>query len=173
MKPIFLIGYMAAGKTTLGKALARQLNMQFIDLDFYIEQRFHTTIADFFANRGEDAFRKVEKSMLQEVGEFCDVVISAGGGTPCFFDNMDYMLSRGTVVWLQANEECIARRIMQRPGKRPLMTESDHDTLIENIRSGLRDRSPFYSRANIHFNAEKLESRQEIAQTLESFLPLL
>lgn len=80
---IFLIGYMASGKTTLGRALARELGFRFIDLDFYIEQRFRHRIPELFAHNGEAGFRDIEGRMLRESGEFCDTVVSCGGGTPC------------------------------------------------------------------------------------------
>ena len=89
MTRILLIGFMAAGKTTLGKALARDLGLQFIDLDHYIENRFHCTVAQLFTERGEEGFRQIERTMLHEVAEFEDVIIATGGGTPCFFDNMN------------------------------------------------------------------------------------
>ena len=95
MTRIFLIGYMGAGKTTLGKAFSRELGLTFIDLDWYIEERFHKTVQQLFSERGEQGFRELEQKMLHEVAEFEDVVISAGGGTPCFFDNMDYMNACG------------------------------------------------------------------------------
>ena len=75
---IFLTGYMGAGKTTLGKALARELHIPFIDLDWYIEERFHKTVGELFSERGEASFRELEKNMLHEVGEFEDVVIPSG-----------------------------------------------------------------------------------------------
>ena len=90
---IFLIGYMGAGKTTLGKAFAREMGLTFVDLDWYIEERFHKTIRQLFTEMGEDGFRELEKRMLHEVADFENVVISTGGGTPCFFDNMEFMKS--------------------------------------------------------------------------------
>lgn len=107
MKRIFLIGYMGSGKTTLGKAFARAMQLQFIDLDWYIEERFHKTVQELFAERGEEGFREVERNMLHEAGEFENVVIAAGGGTPCFFDNIDYMNRVGdTVFWMSVLKSC-------------------------------------------------------------------
>ena len=103
MTRIFLIGYMGAGKTTLGKAFARAMGLAFVDLDWYIEERFHKTIRQIFSERGEDGFRELEKRMLHEAGDFEDVVISVGGGTPCFFDNMDYMNQTGETVFLDVD----------------------------------------------------------------------
>ena len=80
MVRIFLTGYMGAGKTTLGKAFARKLNIPFIDLDWYIEERFHKTVGELFTERGEAGFRELERNMLHEVAEFENVVISTGGG---------------------------------------------------------------------------------------------
>ena len=101
MRRIFLIGYMGAGKTTIGKVLAKELGMQFYDLDWYIEGRMHKTIPQIFAERGEEGFRQIEHNMLHEVAEFEDVIISCGGGTPCFFDNIDYLNQQGDVVYLK------------------------------------------------------------------------
>ena len=85
MKRVFLIGYMGSGKTTLGKAYSAATGLQFVDLDWYIEERMHKSISDLFAERGEDGFRLLEQKMLHEAGEFENVLIACGGGTPCFF----------------------------------------------------------------------------------------
>ena len=95
MKRVFLVGYMGAGKTTVGKELAKLAGLSFIDLDFYIEGRYHKAVSQIFAERGEEAFREIERNMLHEVAEFEDVLISTGGGAPCFFDNMEFMNASG------------------------------------------------------------------------------
>ena len=123
--PIFIIGYMACGKTTLGRALARRLGREFIDLDFYIEQRFRRSISQIFATDGEEAFRSAEHAMLAEVGEMQDVVIACGGGTPCFHGNMDFMLSRGTVIYLDTSVDRIVERLTRNRSRRPLMAGKD------------------------------------------------
>lgn len=119
--PLFILGYMACGKTTFGRALARATGREFIDLDFYIEQRFHKSIPEIFAERGENEFRRMESAMLREVGEFENVIIACGGGTPCFNDNMDYMLGQGTTLFLEASEEKIVSRLIENSSRRPLM----------------------------------------------------
>lgn len=97
---IFLTGYMGAGKTTLGKAFARKMNIPFIDLDWYIEERFHKTVGELFTERGEAGFRELERNMLHEVAEFENVVISTGGER-LVFDNMEFMNRAGkTVFWM-------------------------------------------------------------------------
>jgi shikimate kinase len=122
MMRIFLTGYMGAGKTTLGKAFAREMNVPFIDLDWYIEERFHKSIRELFTERGEASFRELERNMLHEVGEFEDVVVSTGGGTPCFFDNMEYMNGCGQTVFLDVHPDILFRIHV---GERILVGEID------------------------------------------------
>ena len=118
---IFLTGYMGAGKTTLGKAFARELNVPFIDLDWYIEERFHKSIRELFVERGEASFRELERNMLHEVSEFEDVIISTGGGTPCFFDNMDYMNGHGQTVFLDVHLDILFNRLRVATHQRPIL----------------------------------------------------
>ena len=103
MKAIILIGYMCVGKTTIGKELAKRRGQMFYDLDWYIEERFRKRVPQIFAEEGEEAFRKKERNMLHEVAEFENVVVSCGGGTPCFFDNIDYMNQAAEVIYLKAS----------------------------------------------------------------------
>ena len=121
MKPLFLVGYMAAGKTTLGRRAAQLLNVEFIDLDAYIESRYRKRISDLFAERGEEGFRDIERRMLHEVAEFDNVLVATGGGTPCFFDNMEYMRHRGVTVYLAASVQTLCRRLSHAKVKRPLV----------------------------------------------------
>lgn len=121
---IFLTGYMGAGKTTLGKAFARELNVPFIDLDWYIEERFHKSIRELFVERGEASFRELERNMLHEVSEFEDVIISTGGGTPCFFDNMDYMNGHGQTVFLDVHLDILFNRLRVATHQRPICREN-------------------------------------------------
>ena len=121
MTRIFLTGYMGAGKTTLGKAYARALGLEFIDLDWYIESRYHRTISQLFAEQGEEKFRQIERNMLREAGEFENVVLSTGGGTPCFFDNMAYMKEQGQTVFLDVPVEVLFRRLRVAKQQRPIL----------------------------------------------------
>ncbi len=170
MNPIFIVGYMASGKTTFGKALARTAGLRHIDLDFFIEQRFHCSVKDFFASKGEEEFRRIEGNMLREVGEFSDVVISCGGGTPCFSGNMDYMNSRGMTVCLKASDDVIADRIIQAGDKRPLMAGKSRDEIMAAIGAHMSVRRPFYDMAKIHISGDRLESKSQIASTVDSFI---
>lgn len=172
MRPIFIVGYMACGKTTFGRALARTAGRDFIDLDFYIEQRFRKSIREIFAERGEEAFRRMEASMLREVGEFENVIISCGGGTPCFLDNMDYMLERGTVVFLEATPQRITERIIANSSRRPLMAGKSPEEIAEAVNAGLASRMCHYTRAHITFPGDELEDRRQIAASVTRFLSL-
>ena len=169
MTRIFLLGYMGAGKTTLGRALATTLGLQFIDLDCYIEERFRKTISQIFAEKGEEEFRNIERRMLHEVGEFEDVIISTGGGTPCFFDNVEYMNAQGTTVFLDVPVERLFIRLSIARHKRPLIKEKNDGQLREFIAEQLEKRLPHYSKALHTFRADKLEDRTQIEESVEAF----
>jgi len=173
MTRIFLIGYMGAGKTTLGKAFARALGLTFVDLDWYIEERFHKSIRQLFAERGEEGFRELEKRMLHEAGDFEDVVISVGGGTPCFFDNMEYMNEAGETVFLDVNLQVLFRRLKVAKQQRPLLDGKTDEELKAFIQEALQKRLPFYTKAKHIFNGERLEDRHQIQQSVERLKELL
>ena len=173
MVRIFLIGYMGAGKTTLGKAFARAMGLSFIDLDWYIESRFHKTIAQLFAERGEDGFRQLERNMLHEVGEFEDVVVSTGGGTPCFFDNMDYLNAQGQTVFLDVDVETLFRRLRVATQQRPILRGKSEEELRTFIEEALAGRAPYYTRARYRFDGSRLESREQIAGSVQRLRELL
>lgn len=170
---VFLVGYMGAGKTTLGKAFARAMNISFIDLDWYIEERFHKTVRQIFEERGEDAFREIERRMLHEVAEFENVIIATGGGTPCFFDNMDYMNSSGDTVFLDVDMKVLFRRLKVAKHQRPLLLNKTDEELNELIYNALEERSPFYRKANYVFSGDRLEDRHQIQESVESLKKML
>ena len=169
MTRILLVGFMAAGKTTLGKALARDLGLQFIDLDHYIESRYRCTVSQLFAERGEEAFRQIEHNMLHEVAEFEDVVISTGGGTPCFFDNMDYMNAQGITVFLEASVDVIHTRLTIARTQRPLVANKNADELRQYITDMLERRNPYYSQATHTFYADYLENNCQVEESVKRF----
>ena len=168
MTRIFLIGYMGAGKTTLGKAFARDTGLDFIDLDWYIEERYHKTVQQLFAERGEEGFRELERKMLHEVADFENVIISAGGGTPCFFDNMEYMNNRGETVFLEVDPAVLFRRLKAAKQQRPLVADKTDDELMDFICEALQKRRPFYSRAKHLFKADELEDKRQIRTSVDS-----
>ena len=167
MVRIFLTGYMGAGKTTLGKALARKLNVPFVDLDWYIEERFHKTVGDLFKERGEQGFRELERNMLHEVGAFEDVVISTGGGAPCFFDNMEFMNAQGTTVFLDVHPDVLFRRLRIAKQQRPILQNKTDEELKAFIVQALEGRLSFYTQAKLIFNADELEDHWQIDQSVD------
>ena len=169
MTRILLIGFMAAGKTTLGRALAHDLGLQFIDLDHYIENRYHRTVSQLFAERGEEAFRQIERNMLREVAEFEDVIIATGGGTPCFFDNMEYMNAQGITVFLNASVDVIHTRLTSARVQRPLVKGKSAEELRTYISQMLDKRMPYYSQARHTFCADRLENICQVEESVKLF----
>ena len=173
MVRIFLTGYMGAGKTTLGKAFARKMNVPFVDLDWYIEERFHKTVGELFTERGETGFRELERNMLHEVAEFEDVVISCGGGTPCFYDNMQYMNAQGDTVYLKASPEVLSAHLKMGKTERPLLKGKTSEELRDFITCQLAAREQYYTQARHVFNVEVLDSYDKIQTSVTNLRTLL
>ena len=173
MKRIILIGYMGAGKTTIGKALAKELGIPFYDLDWYIESRRRKTVPQLFAELGEEGFRKIEHNMLHEVAEFENVIISCGGGTPCFFDNMDYMNQQGEVVYLRCAPEVLQKHLMMGKTERPLLKGKSPEELQNFIREQLEKREPFYTKAHHILDVSLMDNYEKIKITIEKLRELL
>lgn len=169
MTRILLIGYMGAGKTTLGNALAQELGLSFIDLDLFIEERFRKSISQIFSEKGEEEFRRIEQNMLHEVAEFEDVIISTGGGTPCFFDNIDYMNNKGITVYLQVPTERLFTRLSIARRSRPLIKDKSDEELLCFISEQLSKRELFYKKATYTFVADKLEDKKQISESVKEF----
>lgn len=167
MKRIIIIGYMGAGKTTVGKVLAQTLGLPFYDLDWYIESRMRRTVKQLFDERGEDGFRLVERNMLHEAAEFEDVVISCGGGTPCFFDNMDYMNEQGDTVYLKASPEVLYGHLKMGKTVRPLLLNKTPEEVQVFIREQLKQREPFYSKARHTIDVNLLDNYDKIQITVQ------
>ena len=162
MVRVILIGYMGAGKTTVGKALAANLGLTFYDLDWYITMRYHRSVPEIFAERGEEGFRDLERRMLHEVAEFENVVVSCGGGTPCFFDNMEYMNSLADTVYLKAEPDVLAKHLKMGKGKRPLIEGKSPEELETYIQESLQAREPYYSQAKYTIDISVLDTFTKI-----------
>ena len=164
---------MGSGKTTVGKALSKDTGMMFYDLDWYIESRMHKTVSQLFAERGEEGFRKIEYNMLHEVAEFEDVIISCGGGTPCFFDNIDYLNRQGDVIYLKATPETLYKHLLMAKVERPLLKGKSPDELIAYITQHLKEREPFYSRARHTIDVTVLDEYDKIKITVQQLKDML
>ncbi len=173
MRRIILIGYMGSGKTTLGKALSKETGLMFYDLDWYIESRMRKTISELFAEMGEEGFRKVEYNMLHEVAEFEDVIISCGGGTPCFFDNMDYLNQQGDVVYLKATPETLYKHLQMARVERPLLKGKSQEELIDYITTHLQEREPYYQQARYQLDVNLLDNYDKIQDSVAAIRSLL
>ena len=173
MTRIILIGYMGAGKTTIGKALSKELGIIFYDLDWYIESRMRKTVSEIFAERGEEGFRKIEYNMLHEVAEFEDVIISCGGGTPCFFDNMDYLNQQGLTVYLKAEPEVLYKHLQMAKVERPLLKGKSKEELLTFFKEQLEKREPFYTKARYTLDVTLMDDYEKIKISVAKIRELL
>lgn len=163
---VILIGYMGAGKTTVGKALAKDLGVTFYDLDWYIETRMRRTVKQLFDERGEEGFRRLERNMLHEVAEFENVVISCGGGTPCFFDNMEYMNQQGQTVYLKASPETLFQHLHMGRGVRPRLLGKTDQEIMDFIRREVPEREHYYLQARHTVCVDLLDNFEKINTTI-------
>ena len=173
MTSIILIGYMWAGKTTLGRMLAQKLGVMFYDLDWYIESRMHTTVKQIFDEKGEEGFRRIERNMLHEAAEFENIVLSCGGGTPCFFDNIDYMNSCARTVYLKASPDVLLAHLKMGRTVRPLLQGKTPEELALFIRQQLEAREPFYAKARYTLDVDILDNYSKITDTVGHLTAML
>ena len=173
MRRIILVGYMGSGKTTVGKALSKETGMMFYDLDWYIESRRRKTVPQIFAEVGEEGFRQIEHNMLHEVAEFEDVIISCGGGTPCFFDNIDYMNQQGQVVYLRCEPEVLRGHLLMGKTERPLLKGKTPEELLGFIQQQLQQREPYYTKAAYTLDVTLMDNYEKIKITVDKLKELL
>lgn len=164
---IYLIGYMGCGKSTLGRRLAKHMDLQFVDMDHYIEERNYKTIPQIFAEDGEAEFRKKERKALEELSEFTDIVIATGGGAPCFFDNVDLMNRTGKTIYLNIHPKILANRLLKSKTERPLIKGKSREELIAFIDETLKKRNKFYTQAEYQItqpdmNLEEIEKMLDL-----------
>ena len=147
MTNIYLIGYMASGKSTAGQKLANKLNYKFIDLDKFIESEYGKTIPQIFAEKGESEFRAYEHNMLKKIIEMNNVVIACGGGTPCFYNNIDLMNNTGVTVYIKMSVDALTSRLKTAKEERPLIKNKTEEELKKFIARQLEIREDFYHKA--------------------------
>lgn len=145
---IFLIGFMGSGKTHWGRILAEKLGAPFLDLDEFIEENEGKTVAEIFAESGENGFRILERENLLRLAALPPTLVATGGGTPCFFDNMAWMKQRGTTIYLDTLPEILFERLKNERTKRPLLQNLDDDELKHFIQNRLNEREAFYQQAD-------------------------
>lgn len=171
MERVYLIGYMGCGKTTIGKRLAKSLGWDVIDMDSRIENRYRKTIPDIFASEGEESFRKKERFILEELSALENVVVSTGGGAPCFFDNIDVMNSSGLCVYIRMTPEALAARLRNAKANRPLLKDKTEAELTGFIKEQLEKRRAFYEQARYvidNDNGTPEEAAAKIAELLNA-----
>lgn len=168
MKRIIIIGYMGSGKTTVGHALSQDLGLPFYDLDWYIETRMHRTVKQIFDEKGEEGFRKIEHNLLHEVAEFEDVIISCGGGTPCFFDNIDYINRQGETVYLKCTTDVLYKHLKMGKTVRPLLLNKTPDEVKTFIEAQLKQREPFYAKAKHIVDVSLMDNKEKIKTTVDA-----
>jgi shikimate kinase len=154
---IYIIGFMGSGKTTAGKKLASLLGWSFIDLDKRIEEYTGKTIPEIFSQNGEDYFRIIETQLLRNLKSCTKTVISTGGGTPCYIDNMDFMIETGLTIYLKLTPAELKSRLSQSKGERPLINDLDQKELTSFIKEKLAVREKWYERSDITINGIDLE----------------
>jgi len=164
---IFLIGFMGAGKTHWGKQVANRMGLPFHDLDELVVAHEGKSIADIFSEQGEEYFRMTEKAMLEELVEKEDsMIISCGGGTPCFFNNIDFMKKHGIVVWLNTHVEVILQRLLKERMHRPLLKDIRDEDLRNHIIRKLNERRMYYEQADVIIDKEDSISMNDFIQTV-------
>ncbi len=166
---IYLLGFMASGKTLYGKKLAPALNYSFTDLDDLIEKKENKPVHQIFAQKGEAYFREIEHLVLIESFKLEQHIISLGGGTPCFFDNMAQIKQKGISLFLRVPSVILSSRLYENGNNRPLVRDKTKNELLAYVEKLLEERLPFYQQANVNCDATSLN-----IQTLVNILrPLL
>lgn len=169
----FLIGYMGSGKSTVGKLLSEELNHKFYDLDQEIEKEYGLAISEIFARRGEIFFRKAERKMLQKLIALDeDAIVSLGGGTPCYGDNMELIKNADSVrsIYLKLNIQTLLQRLKQEKEDRPMISHLETEELLEEfIRKHLFERGFYYNQSELILDCngkDPSEITQELMETL-------
>jgi len=146
---VYMIGFMGSGKTTAGKKLASFLGWEFSDLDKLIEEKAGMTIPEIFKIQGEESFRKLESDLLRSIESDENLVISTGGGAPCFNENMDYMNKTGLTIYLRLNPGQLKSRLLNGMAERPLLKDLDENGLLDFITSKLDEREVWYAKSKL------------------------
>jgi shikimate kinase len=152
---VFLIGFMGSGKTHWGQLLANKLELPFYDLDTIVTEKEGKSISDIFSEKGEEYFRYKEKESLEElVSQHERFILSSGGGTPCFFNNIEFMKKNGKVVWLNTSVEVLKQRLVKERQTRPMISDVGEKELKSYIIRKLGERKMYYEQADLMVHEE-------------------
>jgi shikimate kinase len=166
---IILLGYMASGKSTVGSLLAKIVDFNFIDLDSFIERKEEMSISEIFTEKGEVYFRKIENIYLKELLlNYNNCIISLGGGTPCYSNNMDLILSNKETLcfFLKTSINEIVIRLMKEKDQRPLVAQIESkESLKEFVGKHLFERNPFYLRSDFIINTDQ-KTKEDIVEEI-------
>lgn len=154
---IYIVGYMGAGKTTAAKRLANRLGWEVVDTDAMFEEKYRISVDDFFQKYDEDLYRKLESEILKSTEKLENTVVSTGGGTACYFDNMDWMNLHGLTVFMRISPEAAVDRVLHSHHKRPLARGKSETELMEYVNWHYASRMPFYEKAIITVKSENLD----------------
>lgn len=155
-KKIILIGLMGAGKSKVAKILSKQLKIELIDTDSFIEARENRSVNQIFQDKGEDYFRRLENEVLFELAANPKpLIIATGGGLPCFNDNMEHILKIGQSFYLKCSNELLAMRLLQSKKERPLLQQMDAESLLNYLNELMQKREVYYSQASFTVDANK------------------
>ncbi len=169
---IYLIGFMGSGKTHWGRRLGTKLNLPFYDLDTVISEQEKKTVAEIFAAQGEEYFRYQEKETLERISADQEsFILSCGGGTPCFFNNIEFMKKNGKVVWLNTSIDMLTERLQKERMTRPLISEVDEDDLRRYIIRKLSERRMYYQQADVTVGEENTNLDELIHILLQNQAP--
>ena len=157
MNRIYIVGYMGAGKTTAARRLAQRLGWEVADTDALFEEKYKISVCDFFNKYDEPLYRKLESEVLKETENLENVVVSTGGGTACYFDNIDWMNRHGLTVFLRISEKAVVNRLLHAKRKRPLAEGKSETELMAFVNQHYSSRLPFYEQAKITVKAEDLD----------------
>ncbi len=152
MNKVYLVGMPASGKSTTARWLARKLDWDWLDLDSAIESKLGMNVAMAFELLGEEEFRKTEQQVLMETKELSQVVISCGGGTAVFFNNMSWMKNNGLTLYLNPEIGILADRIATQPLQRPYFSGLSGNEILNKLLEMQENRANFYSEAKIIWN---------------------
>ncbi len=169
LNSVILLGYMGSGKTSIGKILAKKNNCEFIDLDKVIEKKYNSSVSKIFSDLGELEFRKIERQMLNEILNYDHkFILSLGGGTPCYFNNMDMILSKSNnVFYIKVPTNTLSNRLFLRKKKRPIISNiQSFEKMNEFVSKHIFERMPFYEKSNYVIESSRNDKELVVKEIL-------